>query len=78
MECVRLRIKDIDFDRKHIHVLGKGNKWRRSNPCIMPTGKKDLAMPFPFKKKRSIDPRSRKEQRHHVMEAGLHFAAISF
>jgi integron integrase len=28
MECVRLRIKDLDFDRKRIHVLGKGNKWR--------------------------------------------------
>ncbi|MDY0221529.1 MAG: phage integrase N-terminal SAM-like domain-containing protein [Desulfobacterium sp.] len=28
MECVRLRIKDVDFDRKRIHVLGKGNKWR--------------------------------------------------
>ena len=28
MECIRLRIKDIDFNRKRIHVLGKGNKWR--------------------------------------------------
>ncbi len=28
MECVRLRIKDIDFARKRIHVLGKGDKWR--------------------------------------------------
>ena len=28
MECVRLRIKDVDFDRKRIHVLGKGEKWR--------------------------------------------------
>ncbi len=28
MECVRLRIKDIDFDRKRLHILGKGNKWR--------------------------------------------------
>ena len=28
MECVRLRMKDIDFDRKRIHVLGKGDKWR--------------------------------------------------
>ncbi len=43
MECIRLRIKDIDFDRKRIHVLGKGNKWRRSKPCIIPTWKKDLA-----------------------------------
>jgi len=28
MECVRFRIKDVDFDRKRIHVLGKGDKWR--------------------------------------------------
>ncbi|MCI5145452.1 MAG: integron integrase [Candidatus Electrothrix sp. AR3] len=28
MECVRLRIKDVDFDRKRIHVLGKGGKQR--------------------------------------------------
>ncbi len=28
MECVRLRIKDVDFDRKRIHILGKGDKWR--------------------------------------------------
>ncbi len=28
MECVRLRIKDIDFDRKRIKVFGKGGKWR--------------------------------------------------
>ncbi|SMC91575.1 Phage integrase family protein [Desulfocicer vacuolatum DSM 3385] len=26
MECVRLRIKDIDFDRKRLHVLGKGDR----------------------------------------------------
>jgi len=25
-ECVHLRIKDIDFDRKRIHVLGKADK----------------------------------------------------
>jgi|GEM_PF-1730106 len=28
MECVRLRIKDVDFDRKRIHVPGKGGKQR--------------------------------------------------
>ena len=28
MECIRLRVKDIDFDRKRLHILGKGNKWR--------------------------------------------------
>ncbi len=28
MECMRLRVKDIDFDRKRLHILGKGSKWR--------------------------------------------------
>ncbi|XCN73570.1 MAG: integron integrase [Candidatus Electrothrix aestuarii] len=28
MECVRLRIMDVDFDRKRIHILGKGEKRR--------------------------------------------------
>jgi len=28
MECVRLRIRDVDFDRKRIHILGEGDKWR--------------------------------------------------
>ncbi len=28
MECVRLRIKDVDFDRKRIQILGKGGEWR--------------------------------------------------
>ncbi len=28
MECIRLRVKDIDLDRKRLHILGKGNKWR--------------------------------------------------
>jgi integrase len=34
MECVRLRIQDLDFDRKRIHVLGKGNKDRLQNYLI--------------------------------------------
>jgi integrase len=28
MECVRLRIKDVDFDRKRIQIIGKGDRWR--------------------------------------------------
>ncbi|MGB5687044.1 MAG: integron integrase [Candidatus Electrothrix sp.] len=28
MECVRLRIMDVDFDRKRIRILGKGDKQR--------------------------------------------------
>jgi integron integrase len=109
MECVRLRIKDIDFDRKRIKVLGKGGKWRSTilAPPVIPLlqlhmgrvkalhradleeGFGEVYIPsalarkykhaakesiwqylFPSKK-RSIDPRSKKEQRHHVMESGL-------
>ena len=109
MECVRLRIKDIDLDRKRLKVLGKGNKWRSTiiAPTIVPLlqahmervialhhadleeGFGEVYLPpalarkyrsaakesiwqylFPSKK-RSIDPRSKKERRHHVMESGL-------
>jgi integrase len=28
MECVRLRVKDIDIDRERLHIWGKGDKWR--------------------------------------------------
>ena len=109
MECVRLRIKDLDFDRKRIHVLGKGSKWRSTilaEPVIPPlqshlerakalhhadmeAGFGEVYLPqalarkfrnaaretpwqylFPSRK-RSIDPRSGKERRHHVMESGL-------
>ncbi len=39
IECVRLRIKDIDFDRKRIHVIkGKGGKDRST---ILPTSLED-------------------------------------
>lgn len=109
MECVRLRIKDIDLDRKRIKVLGKGNKWRSTiiaEPVVpllhthiqrvkalhhadLEEGFGEVYMPaalsrkytnaaretiwqylFPSQK-RSIDPRSGKERRHHVMESGL-------
>jgi integron integrase len=109
MECVRLRIKDIDFDRKRIKVLGKGSKWRSTilAPPVIPLlrvhmervialhhadleeGFGEVYLPpalarkysraakesiwqylFPAKK-RSIDPRTKKERRHHVMESGL-------
>ena len=110
MECIRLRVKDIDFDRKRLHIFGKGDKWRST---ILPdsvifelktqvekvrelhqqelnAGFGDVYMPkalarkyknaskelqwqyvFPAKK-RSIDPRSGTERKHHVMESGLH------
>ncbi len=109
MECVRLRIKDLDFDRKRVHVLGKGNKWRSTilaHPIIadlqnhiervkalhhrdLEEGFGEVYIPgalarkykkaaldvqwqyvFPSKK-RSIDPRSGRERRHHIMESGL-------
>lgn len=109
MECVRLRIKDLDFDRKRIKVLGKGDKWRSTilaQPIIpllqvhmervkalhhadLEAGFGNVYLPpalsrkytnaaketrwqylFPSKK-RSIDPRSGSERRHHVMESGL-------
>jgi integron integrase len=109
MECVRLRIKDVDFDRKRIHVLGKGGKQRSTilaDPVIpllqahiqrvkdlhhqdLEEGYGEVYVPealarkyraapketgwqyvFPSKK-RSIDPRSGRVRRHHVMESGL-------
>ena len=109
MECVRLRIKDVDFDRKRIHVLGKGDKWRSTIfaekiipelqshiervkamhhrdieegfgevyvPAALARKYKNAAIETPWQyvfpsKKRSIDPRSGRERRHHVMESGL-------
>ena len=109
MECVRLRIKDVDFDRKRIQILGKGDKWRSTilpEPIIpelhshiekvkllhcrdLDDGYGEVYIPtalgrkyknaaletiwqyvFPARK-RSLDPRSGREQRHHVMESGL-------
>jgi len=109
MECVRLRIKDIDFSRKRIHVPGKGDKWRSTilgesitaelqnniervkalhhldieegfGEVYIPTAlarkyknaAKETQWQYVFpSKKRSIDPRSGREMRHHVMESGL-------
>lgn len=109
MECVRLRIKDVDFDRKRIHIMGKGDKWRST---ILPetivfelqnhidrvkalhhrdleegfggvyipealsrkytNAAKETVWQYVFpSKKRSVDPRSGREQRHHVLESGL-------
>ena len=109
MECVRLRLKDLDFDRKRIKVFGKGDKWRSTilassvipllqahaervkvlHHADLEEGFGEVYIPpalarkyshaarqtswqylFPSKK-RSIDPRSNKERRHHVMESGL-------
>ncbi|MFH2057574.1 MAG: integron integrase [Pseudomonadota bacterium] len=109
MECVRLRIKDLDFNRKRILVLGKGDKWRSTilaepiifelqshidrvkalHHCDLEEGFGEVYIPealgrkykkaametqwqyvFPSKN-RSIDPRSGRERRHHIMESGL-------
>ncbi|HHD63531.1 MAG TPA: integron integrase, partial [Desulfobulbaceae bacterium] len=109
MECVRLRIKDVDFDRKRVKIFGKGSKWRSTilAPQVIPSlqehmervkalhhadleeGFGEVYIPpalarkykhaaretswqylFPSKK-RSIDPRSGMERRHHVLESGL-------
>ena len=109
MECVRLRLKDIDFDRKRLKVLGKGDKWRSTilASSVIPAlqahmervkalhhadleeGFGEVYLPpalarkytqaaretmwqylFPSKK-RSIDPRSGIQRRHHVHESGL-------
>ena len=110
MECVRLRIKDVDFGQGKIFVRGgKGGKDRTTylprfvrddlhrhiervkalhridldegfGEVYMPgaLGKKytKAAWETPWQyvfpsKKRSIDPRSRKERRHHVLASGL-------
>lgn len=110
MECIRLRIQNVDFGQKLIYVRdGKGGKDRST---ILPDNllpdlqgqideaaslhHKDrhegfgevylpeaLARKYPNAacetvwqyvfpaKKRSIDPRSGKERRHHVLESGL-------
>ena len=110
MECIRLRVKDLDFGQGQIFVRdGKGSKDRVT---VLPTqlhhslqvqlekvnvlhrqdlseGAGEVYLPlaldrkyrnagksfewqyvFPAKK-RSIDPRSGRERRHHVMENGL-------
>lgn len=45
MESVRLRVKDIDFDRKRIHILGKGDKWRST---ILPDLRKKVMVKYIF------------------------------
>ncbi len=110
MECVRWRVKDVDFERGELMVRdGKGNKDRitmlpqsMAEPLkshlekVRAIHEKDLAegfgevyLPFALEKKyknaarewgwqyafpaskRSIDPRSGKERRHHIDEKSL-------
>ena len=110
MECIRLRVQDVDFGQGHVFVRGgKGGKDRTvplpDGLChaLMehmlkvkelhrkdleegfgevyipdglsrkyPNAAKQLGWQYVFPaKKRSIDPRSGKEMRHHVQESGL-------
>lgn len=110
MECIRLRIQDIDFGQGRIFVRdGKGGKDRTVvlpevvRPLLAehigrvhelhgadlragfgevhmpealarkyPTACREMGWQYVFPaKNRSIDPRSGKEMRHHVMESGL-------
>ena len=107
MECVRLRIKDVDFGQNKIFIRGG-----KDRTTILPGNIRDelrlhiervvslhrqdieegfgevyiseaLARKYPNasketlwqyvfpSKKRSVDPRSGREMRHHVMESGL-------
>jgi integron integrase len=110
MECVRLRVQDIDIGQGHIFVRGgKGNKDRTT---LIPAGLvpdlerqiehvrglheqdlangidevwlpdalarkyphagRDLGWHYLFPAKRlSVDPRSGREMRHHVLQSGL-------
>lgn len=110
MECIRLRIQDIDFGQDKIFV--RGGKGGKDRTTILPNNIRDvlkshideviklhdsdlaagfgkvyipeaLARKFPNaageipwqyvfpSKKRSVDPRSGCEMRHHVLESGL-------
>ena len=110
MECVRLRVKDLDFDHRAIFVRdGKGAKdrvvtlpdelipvLRRHLEAVCNIHRKDLAdgfgavfLPHALERKyphapaewgwqyvfpatkRSMDPRSGKEQRHHIDESSV-------
>ncbi|MBU0728882.1 MAG: integron integrase [Proteobacteria bacterium] len=110
LECIRLRIGDLDFGNNNIHIRdGKGAKDRVAlfpqnikeelrihvnrvkelhaddlndgfGEAYMPdalgrkykNGARETPWQFVFPaQKRSIDPRSAKERRHHVLESGL-------
>ena len=110
MECIRLRIQDVDFGQKLICVRdGKGGKDRSTIlPAYLlpdlqsqidraaslyhkdlqeefgevylpealarkyPNAARETVWQYVFPaKKRSVDPRSGKERRHHVLESGL-------
>ncbi len=110
LECIRLRIQDVDFGQGRIYV--RGGKGGKDRTTILPEqirdelaqhiqrvrelhhgdmeegfgevylregaakkyagGAKETGWQYVFPaKKRSIDPRSGREMRHHVLESGL-------
>jgi len=110
MECIRLRVRDLDFERKLIYVrAAKGGKDRTTlfpeslHPPLKsqvqtvkklhdqdildgygevyvpgalsrkyPAASKSFGWQYLFpSKRRSVDPRSGKTRRHHVLESGL-------
>ncbi|MBW2049910.1 MAG: integron integrase [Deltaproteobacteria bacterium] len=110
MECIRLRVRDLDFERKLIYVrAAKGGKDRTTlfpeslHPPLKsqvqtvkklhdqdildgyggvyvpgalsrkyPAASKSFGWQYLFPSKRgSVDPRSGKTRRHHVLESGL-------
>jgi integron integrase len=110
MECIRLRVQDLDFERNLIYVrAAKGNKDRTTlfpksiQPEMQsrlddvkrlhdedlsqgygevylpdalarkyPHASKEFRWQYVFpSKKRSVDPRTGSERRHHVLESGL-------
>jgi len=116
MECIRLRIQDIDFGQNKLFI--RGGKGGKDRTTLLPLNIKDtleahienvihlhhkdleagfgkvylplaLTRKFPNAaletrwqyvfpaKKRSIDPRSGQEMRHHVLESGLQKAVKS-
>jgi integron integrase len=110
MECIRLRVKDLDFEKSLLYIhAAKGNKDRTTIlpksihqemrhqieeverihkndlesgfgsvylPAALarkyPNAVKEYRWQYVFPaKKRSVDPRSGAEQRHHILESGL-------
>ncbi len=110
MECIRLRVQDLDFGQNNVFIRGgKGGKDRTSYlplsvqqellfhlEKVKSTHQEDLTLGFGEayltdalsrkfgssvkdfgwqyvfpSQRRSIDPRSGKERRHHVLESGL-------
>jgi site-specific recombinase XerD len=66
MECVRLRVKDVDFARLQLTVReGKGGKDRMT---MLPPSLVEYVFPA---RHRSTEPRTGREQRHHVAETAL-------